>query len=193
MQLLGRAVTAAAAAAVLALGSPGPAAANGSKVAEFAASGLVFKDSVEVVAVPDPDVQGVTIYISDFKRSLADKLSKDFFNEPSQASVTCAATGPIAIVNEKSVKAPGGQDVFSEQKGINLFVAKTTKVRRVYDAEHDTLLYVSYSTRLTTSADEGKVSSGRYRTSICALPVTPPMAQPKLMPAEAGAEPAATN
>lgn len=34
----------------------------------------------------DPDVEGVTIYITDFKRSLADKLGKDFFNEPSQVS-----------------------------------------------------------------------------------------------------------
>lgn len=29
-------------------------------------------------------VKGVTIYISDFHRSLPDKLNKDFFNEPSQ-------------------------------------------------------------------------------------------------------------
>lgn len=29
-------------------------------------------------------VEGVTVYISDFKRSLADKLSKNFFSEPSQ-------------------------------------------------------------------------------------------------------------
>ncbi len=29
---------------------------------------------------------GVRLYISDFKRSLPDKLAKDFFSEPSQAS-----------------------------------------------------------------------------------------------------------
>ena len=29
-------------------------------------------------------MQGVTIYISDFKRSLTDRLAKDFFDEPSQ-------------------------------------------------------------------------------------------------------------
>ena len=29
-------------------------------------------------------VKGVTIYISDFHRSLSDKLNKDFFSEPSQ-------------------------------------------------------------------------------------------------------------
>lgn len=34
-------------------------------------------------------VEGVTVYISDFKRSLVDKLSKNFFSEPSQ--VRCMA------------------------------------------------------------------------------------------------------
>jgi hypothetical protein len=37
------------------------------------------QDSVEVTALDDADVPGVTLYISDFKRSLADKLAKDFF------------------------------------------------------------------------------------------------------------------
>ena len=32
-------------------------------------------------------VEGVTVYISDFKRSLADKLSKNFFSEPSQVNI----------------------------------------------------------------------------------------------------------
>lgn len=77
------------------------------KIGEFKASGFIFKDSVEAVSVEDPDgmlcpaltqcveafdldvlvhyaVQGVTLYISDFHRSLPDKLNKDFFNEPSQ-------------------------------------------------------------------------------------------------------------
>lgn len=48
-------------------------------ILQFAASGLIFKDTVEVTAFDDPEIDGITIYISDFKRSLADKLSKDFF------------------------------------------------------------------------------------------------------------------
>ncbi len=38
--------------------------------------------------------------------------------------------------------------------------------------------YTAYSTRLTSAADDGGVSSGRYRTSICALalPRAPPPA-----------------
>lgn len=46
----------------------GPAAASRDRVASFAASGLIFKDSVEVTAFDDPEVGGVTLYISDFKR-----------------------------------------------------------------------------------------------------------------------------
>ena len=54
------------------------------KIGEFTASGFLFKDSVEIVTVEDPEVEGVTVYISDFKRSLTDKLKKNFFSEPSQ-------------------------------------------------------------------------------------------------------------
>lgn len=34
------------------------------KVGEFPASGIFFKDSVQTLAIDDPEVQGVTIYIS---------------------------------------------------------------------------------------------------------------------------------
>ena len=44
-----------AAAGLLLLGHPGVAAANASKVAEFAASGLIFKDSVELLALDDKE------------------------------------------------------------------------------------------------------------------------------------------
>lgn len=35
-------------------------------------------------------MKGVTIWVTDYNRSLAAKLAKDFFSEPSQASITCA-------------------------------------------------------------------------------------------------------
>ena len=34
------------------------------KIGEFAASGIIFKDSVQIMAIDDPEVKGVTIYIS---------------------------------------------------------------------------------------------------------------------------------
>lgn len=69
--------------------------------------------------------------------------------------------------------------------GLNVFRNKSTRVRRhvhvhawltstsmsqaelkdcrIFDEKHDTLLYVSYTTRNTGAADEGKVSAGRYK------------------------------
>jgi len=46
------------------------------QVGEFDASGFIFKDQVEITAYDDPLVSGVTLYVSDFKRSLTDKLAK---------------------------------------------------------------------------------------------------------------------
>lgn len=45
-----------------------------------------------VARVPLHAVSGVTLYFSDFKRSLTDKLAKDFFTEPSQVGVHLGST-----------------------------------------------------------------------------------------------------
>lgn len=161
---------AAALAATLALAPVSPSAAS-ERVGSFAANGLVFKDAVEVSAVADPAVSGVTVYVADFRRSLADKLATDFFSEPSQASVTCATTGPIAITDVSAVR--NGGEVFAEKRGLSLIQNKTLRVRRVYDPERRTLLYVAYATRLAPGGDgaDAEGSGSRYRTSICAVPL----------------------
>ncbi|GIL80071.1 hypothetical protein Vretimale_12892 [Volvox reticuliferus] len=162
------------------------------QVAEFTASGLLFKDTVEVTALEDPEIQGVTIYFSDFKRNIVDKLSKDFFSDPSQASLTCAVTGPVAIKDVKRISSFEGEEVFSEQKGLNIFKNKTLRVRRVYDPDRRTVIYVAYSTRLSTATDEGGVSTGRYRTSMCAVTLPPPVPAPSLVPVTSGPNNTAT-
>lgn len=51
------------------------------KVGDFPASGFLFKDSVQTLAIDDPEVQGVTIYISgrqtDFLQSQNRQTSTD--------------------------------------------------------------------------------------------------------------------
>ncbi|KAG2426210.1 hypothetical protein HXX76_013191 [Chlamydomonas incerta] len=165
----------------------GAALADKERVAEFAASGLLFKDNVEVTALDDPEISGVTIYFSDFKRNIVDKLQKDFFAEPSQASLTCVVSGPVAIKDEKRITSGEGKELFSEQKGLNLFKNKTLRVRRVFDAERRTVVYVAYSTRLSTAADEGGVSTGRYRTSMCAVALPKPAPAPPVAAAAVAA------
>jgi CreA protein len=159
-----------------------------SRVASFPASGLVFKDSVEVVALPDPAVPGVLIYVTEVKRSLVDKLSGGaggFFAEPAAASVTCVATGNGAaaaatLLPGADVGGPEGRDIFAERKSLSLVAAKTLRVRRVVDREHGAVLYIAYNTRLaspgggdpsSTDGSGGRQGSSRYRTSVCALPL----------------------
>lgn len=57
------------------------------------------------------------------------------------------------------------------------------------DPKRNSLIYIAYSTRLSTAADDGSVSSGRYRTSICALKV-PDAPAPAPAAAAAAAAPA---
>jgi catabolite regulation protein CreA len=151
-----------------------PAFAGGDStlVSEFNASGIVFKDSVQVVSLEDPLVDGVNIYLSDFKRSVSAKLSSgDLFSEPSQTSLACTRDD-AGVVVRGDLGGKEGKELFSERKNLNLFNNKTLKVRRIYDPANEAILYVSYSTRTSSSDSEGP-SAGQYKTSVCAVPLRP--------------------
>lgn len=131
-------------------------------IGEIAGSGIVFKDTLNIEAFNDPKVKGVELYISNFERPLNEKLSKDFFNDPSFAAVGCAKVGPISIA-DNIARGKQGEEVFEEKKSL-LF--KQLRVQRVYDEETNTMVYVSYNTRLNKGDDDNK---SRYKSSICAV------------------------
>ncbi len=104
------------------------ALSGGSRVVgEIAGSGIVFKDTLTVESFDDPKVQGVTLYISNFQRPLNERLQKDFFNDPSFASVSCAKTGPISVA-DNIVTGKTGEEVFEESKSL-LFKQLRVQVR----------------------------------------------------------------
>ena len=131
---------------------------------------------MDVTALEDPKVEGVVVYLADFKRSLTAKLQKDFFSEPSQASLNCAATGAVRVTGD--LGGSEGEELFSERRNINLLQNKTLRVRRILDKQHDVLLYVAYSTRTASAEDSEAVSAGRYKTSVCAVPIRSVAAPP---------------
>eukprot|EP00435_Cladocopium_sp_Y103_P065021 s1620_g26.t2 len=134
-------------------------------VGEIPASGFIFKDTINVEAFEDPKVSGVTLYISDFSRSVADRVSKgDFFSDPGAAGLTCAKNGPVKIAADVKPNKEG-EDVFTEARSL-LF--KTLKVKRIYDAEAKNILYVVFTERLDTKDDSNK---SRYKSQVCALHV----------------------
>lgn len=48
-------------------------------------------------AFQDPKVEGVTIYLADFERPINEKLAKDFFDDPTSTSLTCARATNIKV------------------------------------------------------------------------------------------------
>lgn len=144
---------------------PSVAMAAESTVAEIPASGLLFKDTIKVDRFDDPKVEGVSIYLADYQRPINERLAKDFFSDPTQASVTCVATGPLKVSDSAS-KSKEGEEVFSQSR--NLFF-KAVKVRRIIDEEAKAVVYVSYSVRLSKDDDSNK---SRFKSSLCALPMT---------------------
>lgn len=159
-----------AVAASLAMGTtvtalpPLPVHAESAKVVgEIRGSGLVFKDTLQIERFEDPKVKGVTLYISNFQIPLAEKVAKNkIFSDPSDSSVTCAKTGKVSIA-DNIAKGPGGEEVFEESKSL-LF--KSLRVQRIYDDESNTVVYVSYNTRLSKDDDSNK---SRFKTSLCAV------------------------
>lgn len=140
----------------------GEANADSRLVGEIAGSGIVFKDTLNIESFDDPKVKGVTLYISNFQRPLNERLSKDFFNDPSFASVACAKTGPISIADNIGT-GKQGEEVFEENRSL-LF--KQLRVQRIYDKEKNTVIYASFNTRLDKNSDTNK---SRFKSSVCAV------------------------
>mmetsp|Transcript_7790 Transcript_7790/g.11918 ORF Transcript_7790/g.11918 Transcript_7790/m.11918 type:complete len:196 (-) Transcript_7790:92-679(-) len=133
-------------------------------VGEIAGSGLVFKDTLTIESFDDPKVRGVTLYVSNFQKPLTERLSKgELFTDPSSASVACAKTSSKVQIADNIAKGKQGEEVFEESKSL-LF--KTLRVQRIYDEEKNTMVYVSFNTRLDKSQDTNK---SRFKSSICAV------------------------
>ncbi|EED90174.1 predicted protein [Thalassiosira pseudonana CCMP1335] len=137
-------------------------AADSRTIGQISGSGLVFKDTLVVESFDDPKVKGVTLYVSNFERPLTERLSKDFFTEPSYASVTAVKTGPVEVADNID-KSEKGEPVFEEKRSL-LF--KELRVQRIYDVEKNTVVYVSFNTRLDKSNDTNKMAPmlrGQYK------------------------------
>jgi len=115
--------------------------------------GLFTTKDVVIAANKDPKLKGVTCHISHIEADLD-------FSDPSDMSIACRQTGEITAEEMASIdKSKNGEVVFTESKSI-LF--KSLKVRRIYDQENETLIYLSYST---------KESSGSHHHSLSTVPL----------------------
>ncbi|MGS0680152.1 CreA family protein [Shewanella sp. 125m-7] len=112
--------------------------------------GLFTTKDVIIDARHDPKIPGVTCHISRIEADLS-------LADPSDMSISCRQTGPITAAEIANIdKSKNGDVVFKESLSI-LF--KSLKVRRIYDAKNQTLLYLSYSTKETNGSHKHALST----------------------------------
>ncbi|CAH1558597.1 MULTISPECIES: CreA family protein [Vibrio harveyi group] len=112
--------------------------------------GIFSLKDLSVKHLDDEKIPGVTCHIASVEAdfSLAD---------PSDSSISCRQTGEITPeMIAKIDKSSSGEVVFKQSKSIFF---KTMKVRRIFDAENQTLLYLSYTTKETDSSFKHSLST----------------------------------
>lgn len=104
-----------------------------------------------VEAFDDPKIPGVTCHISQ-ARTGGIKGGLGLAEDPSHFSLACRQTGPISL----PAKLPASEVVFSEST--SLFF-KSTDINRLWDAKHNTLVYVAISRKIIEGAPANSIST----------------------------------
>ncbi|MDA9558220.1 CreA family protein [Vibrio sp.] len=105
---------------------------------------------IKLEHIQDPKITGVTCHVASIEADLS-------FSDPSDSSVSCRQTGEITpeMLNDID-KSKSGEVVFKKSKSIFF---KNVKLRRIYDAKNQTLMYLSYSTKETEGSFKHSLST----------------------------------
>ena len=117
-------------------------------------------DKIIVESFDDPDVPGVTCFLSRAKTG-GFTGAVGIAEDSSDASIDCRQTGPITLSKKIKNGKKKGDEVFKQRTSIAF---KSMQVVRFYDKKHNTLIYLVYSDR---------VIEGSPKNSISALPIMP--------------------
>jgi CreA protein len=91
----------------------------------------------ETVGNVDVDWLGNDIVVE----AVADpKVKGNWFEDPSNSSISCRQTGPIEIGDIE--RDDEGETVFTERRSV---IFKTLNVKRIYDEANNTLIYISHA------------------------------------------------
>ncbi|MBS7663951.1 CreA family protein [Pseudomonas lalucatii] len=113
-------------------------------------------DKIVVEAFDDPEVEGVTCYLSRAKTGGV-KGGLGLAEDRAEASIACRQVGPVRFKSELE----DGAEVFRERTSL---VFKTMQVVRFFDERRNTLVYLVYSDR---------VIEGSPQNAVTAIPILP--------------------
>ena len=106
---------------------------------------------IVVDAYDDPEVKGVTCYVSRAKTG-GIKGGLGLAEDRAEASIACRQTGPIAF--PKPIKQQ--EEMFSERISL---VFKRLRVVRMVDGARNTLVYLTYSDRVIEGSPQNSVTA----------------------------------
>lgn len=119
------------------------------EVGDISLGAFTTKD-IKLNTLNDPIVTGVTCHVSSIEADLD-------FSDPSDSSIACRQTGEITTAMIQQIdKSKSGEVVFKKSKSVFF---KSMKIRRIYDPESQTLMYVSYSTKETEGSFKHSLST----------------------------------
>jgi CreA protein len=122
------------------------------EVGDISLGAFTTKD-IKLNTLVDPIVTGVTCHVASIEADLS-------LSDPSDSSISCRQTGEISTAMIAAIdKSKSVEVVFKKSKSIFF---KSMKIRRVFDEQTHTLMYVSYSTKET---------SGSFKHSLSTVPL----------------------
>src|SRR5450631_779350 len=138
--------------AVSGIAAPGVARADDVSCVSTTFNLLSPNDKVCVSDFEDPKVPGVVCHISQARKGgWGQPLGLN--EDPSNFSVACRQVGPI---NVDLSKLTDDEEVFSEKTSI---IFKATRIYRVLDKKHNTLVYVAVSSRIINGSPSNAIST----------------------------------
>lgn len=115
--------------------------------------GLFTTKDIKIDMFSDPLIPGITCHVASIEADLS-------LADPSDSSIACRQTGDITLAMIANIdKSKSGDVVFKKSKSV-LF--KNMKIRRIFDQQNQTLMYLAYSTKET---------SGSFKHSLSTVPL----------------------
>jgi len=112
------------------------------KIGTIATSGWIIKDTLEVHAFNDTDIEGVTCYVTLPKRTLS-------IEDQTDTSISCRKVGKVSGDISSSAR------IFKNKKS---WFMKSLYIDRIYDRKRNVLVYVSYTAKLSGDNANNSVS-----------------------------------
>ena len=115
---------------------------------------LTPNDKIKIESFSDPQVGGITCYVSYAKKGGGKSLI-NMEEDRSNSSLDCVKTGLIEF-DEQMVASKSSYEVFRRNAS---FAFKTTQVVRYYDSENKSFIYMIYSDKIIDGSPENSIAA----------------------------------